>query len=624
MEEKNTQKMGPNEWIILDLIIRKSLQLSKPILVYYSASTNAKMHKEYVANMFPNEDIERIGNLNKEQYLGIPLIRISFDYNNNRYKLYTMSSYVKNNEIYKFILDNQHKIVELHDEYIETRNGSNEFKNKFQRIKAARNEELIELQEWASCVIKVLNAFIYTDKPKKSTTVNKFSESYFYRDNLSEIMGIDAINSIFSNVKKEYVDFYTFLDKCNEYYGNYIELYNQLFYQTSIKRNGETEFNRNRLIYGAPGTGKSSRLKRDARYLCKCSSLNEKDYITRVTFYPEYSYGQFVGSYKPVPIYSDEFENIDVFLDESRKSSIENPLKPYINYRVEPGPFLETLIKATNNKDKNYVLIVEEINRGNASAIFGDVFQLLDRDDNEESEYSIELSPTLMGYLKSKNITTVKLPSNLYIWATMNSSDENIEPIDAAFRRRWTLEYIDINENEAEADNWYISFPFLKSHTKFEKEKISESDRKIKWNTFRREINRKLINSDSQLEEDKLLGPFFLRGNEFNSDNVIKSKLVIYLYKELIRYGGTDSVFDTKYKSVNDLLEGYDSKERVFNFTDDELVKMINESINVIKSGSNDIVESTTNEYSNDEDRERQVAISLNGKEVADISVDEE
>lgn len=608
MSEKNKQKMGPNEWIILDLFLKKSIQCDKPIMIYYSVKTNLNINKDYINNTFPNENINRINNLNTEQYLGIPLISIGF--NASRFKFYTKSSDIKNNEIYKFIFDNENKIIELHEKNIKNRKAGKEFKNKFERIKNSKDEDEIELQDWASCIIKVLNAFIYTKEAKESTTVNKFGEGYFYKNNLETLVGKSAINSIFSDLKKDYIDFYSFVKNCYKYYGSYIELCNQLFYKTSMNTNDTTKFNLNRLLFGAPGTGKSNKLEKDAESLCKCSLQNAEEFITRVTFYPEYTYGQFIGCYKPTPIYSDEFKNIKVFLDDYKENTKENPLKPYIDYKIEIGPFLKVFIEAIKHKEKNFVLIIDEINRGNASAIFGDIIQLLDRTDNGDSEYSIELSPALMSYLKGKGISKVKIPSNLYIWATMNSSDESIEPIDTAFMRRWTLEYVGINEYELDADNCYISFPFIKSNEKFVKENLPVAERKIKWNTFRKKINDKLIHGNVQLEEDKLLGPFFIKRNEFNSDNIIKSKLIIYLYKELLRYGVVDSIFNSKYESIYDLLEGYESEECIFNFKDFEINAMVEETINI------------NNQHINEKKEEMEVAAEDDRKEVTDTGDD--
>ena len=157
-------------------------------------------------------------------------------------------------------------------------------------------------------------------------------------------------------------------------------------------------------------------------------NLNRKNTNTetyeRVTFHPNYSYAQFVGTYKPI------------MKNNSDKTEIE--------YEFVPGPFLRTFIRACKMK-VNCLLLIEEINRANVAAVFGDIFQLLDRDENGESEYPITTSEDLRKFLaKPENLggkpvdyETISLPSNMYIWATMNSADQGVFPMDTAFKRRW-------------------------------------------------------------------------------------------------------------------------------------------------------------------------------------------
>lgn len=234
----------------------------------------------------------------------------------------------------------------------------------------------------------------------------------------------------------------------------------------------------------------------------------------RVTFYPNYSYAQFVGTYKPVTKTKDEKEDI--------------------TYEYVPGPFIRTFIKAKKT-GQNVLLLIEEINRANVAAVFGDVFQLLDRDENGNSEYPITTSEDLRKFLaKPENLggnpedyETISIPSNMYIWATMNSADQGVFPMDTAFKRRWEFEYIGIDENEKEVKDYEI--PVCKNDT---------VSKKIYWNELRKALNEKLISLG--VNEDKLLGPFFLSKSVLESAmskgmdfvKLFESKVLMYLFED--------------------------------------------------------------------------------------------
>ena len=247
----------------------------------------------------------------------------------------------------------------------------------------------------------------------------------------------------------------------------------------------------NRIIFGAPGTGKSFQLKDEST---KDSPFAN---IERVTFHPDYSYGQFVGSYKPV---SD---------DDGR-----------IRYEYVPGPFMRTLVKAlesgkNGDSAEKFLLIVEEINRAKVAAVFGDMFQLLDRTDAGDSVYEIQASEDVRRYLArelggtKENYTSIKIPNNMYIWATMNSADQGVFPMDTAFKRRWEFTYLSINANEKKIA--IEDLPIINGDAKI-----------IKWNILRKSINNMLL-KECKVNEDKLLGPFFISGEVFK--NVCKENL---------------------------------------------------------------------------------------------------
>lgn len=342
----------------------------------------------------------------------------------------------------------------------------------------------------------------------------------------------------------------------------------------------------NRITFGAPGTGKSFQLNEDAKFF----GTN----FERVTFHPNYSYAQFVGTYKPTmskpnkKTLSDEQQRILSILQDANKTSQEKydllyenfkdgdltrlpillglftddnfktkkadgtpavgdnsvernhgkAIRPYVNlpiqdssdekqitYQYVPGPFMRIYAAAKQNPNNNYLLLIEEINRANVAAVFGDVFQLLDRNADGESEYKVAASEDTKKYLAKKGIyeDELSIPSNMYIWATMNSADQGVFPMDTAFKRRWEFEYIGIDDNEDKVKDYEIPI---------------NSNQKVNWNELRKAINTRLI--EMSINEDKLLGPFFLSktvlenalDNPENFVKLFKSKVIMYLFED--------------------------------------------------------------------------------------------
>lgn len=276
-------------------------------------------------------------------------------------------------------------------------------------------------------------------------------------------------------------------------------------------------FSNNRILFGAPGTGKSFAINKECRELL--GDDNETDY-ERVTFHPDYSYANFVGTYKPVPCKDSEG-------------------KDAITYKYVPGPFMRVYVKALKNARTNtpkpFLLIIEEINRADVAAVFGDVFQLLDRDDDNISEYPIQASEDIKKYLadelggNSDNYSTIRIPDNMFIWATMNSADQGVFPMDTAFKRRWDFNYLGIDENDQDLHGKYVVVGSIEQQ-------------RIEWNSLRKAINDFL--ADSRINEDKQLGPYFISrkivvpddgGENINSDifcKVFKSKVLMYLFDD--------------------------------------------------------------------------------------------
>lgn len=302
---------------------------------------------------------------------------------------------------------------------------------------------------------------------------------------------------------------------------------------------------RNRIVFGAPGTGKSHRLEEDINPLLKFGGSFE-----RVTFHPEYSYSQFVGTYKPVMDGKD------------------------ITYRFVPGPFLRVWVEAVKNSrtgnPKPYLLIIEEINRARVAAVFGDVFQLLDRDDDGVSKYSIQTSEDIKRYLANPNVlggnaedySEFKIPDNMLIWATMNSADQGVYVMDTAFKRRWDFEYIGIDKNDSG----------IKGEVELIKGDVTS---KISWNKLRKAINKKLTD-EIHVNEDKLLGPYYLSGRIIDLKpgttdiadpdafrTAFKNKVLMYLFEDAAKIGeGRQKLFEGcgEHPRYSEICDKFDSE----------------------------------------------------------------
>lgn len=311
-----------------------------------------------------------------------------------------------------------------------------------------------------------------------------------------------------------------------------------LVYKTNFK----SEYSRNRIVFGAPGTGKSYKLRKETEDVL----VNCRDNFERVTFHPDYSYAQFVGTYKPT-------------MGDDGIS---------IRYDFVPGPFMRIYVKAMksamSDTPEPYVLIIEEINRARVASVFGDVFQLLDRDEYGVSEYEIQASEDIKKYLakelggKAENYNKISIPNNMFIWATMNSADQGVFSMDTAFKRRWSFEYLGINSGENA----------IKGIGKI---KLPGIDQLIEWNTLRRAINEKMLSGDFRINEDKLLGPFFLSKKLIESDNegkiidtdkfiaTFKSKVLMYLYEDAVKQN-KHSFFEGCGSTYSSVCEAFDKR----------------------------------------------------------------
>lgn len=272
-----------------------------------------------------------------------------------------------------------------------------------------------------------------------------------------------------------------------------------------IHTNTGKYYNENIIFFGAPGTGKSHEVKEIVKNVPEVN-------FRRVTFHPEYDYSSFVGGYKPVSVKDKA----------SGKSDIE--------YRFESQVFSEMYVEAWKNKNTQYFLIIEEINRGNCAEIFGDIFQLLDRNP----DYKVSPSSDLLAYLKEElgeNADGIKndkmiMPANLTLLATMNTSDQSLFPMDSAFKRRWKWEYVPIQNPLEENDNTSDSFGFII--------KIDE-EKEIRWIDFMVEINKHI--AQPHIGMDKCLGNYFIQPDEDGNIELkdFIHKVIFYLWNDVFK-----------------------------------------------------------------------------------------
>ena len=345
------------------------------------------------------------------------------------------------------------------------------------------------------------------------------------------------------------------------------------------------------IYYGAPGTGKSHKIKAQLEGV-------SKENIFRITFHLDSDYSTFVGAYKPTmekPIdkiyakgeliskltemkeggvtYSPQKFGAKYWqslkqLNLSDKKDILQACGMSDNYTVEfdkgmavgeeylacsnesriiysfvPQAFLNAYMQAYRKPDEKIYLIIEEINRGNCAQIFGDLFQLLDRGANGKSEYTIKADADLKSFLEEElgeDNPGIKdgelcLPSNLYIYATMNTSDQSLFPIDSAFKRRWDWEYEPIKYKNTD---W----------------KIVIDGTEYSWTSFQRKVNDKILNATSS--EDKMLGDYFVNPSDgVITEKVLLNKILFYLWNDVCKDGERDifKISETEEVSFSEL-----------------------------------------------------------------------
>lgn len=357
-----------------------------------------------------------------------------------------------------------------------------------------------------------------------------------------------------------------------------------------IKKKGASHSNRQIIYFGAPGTGKSYEINR----------ITKSKEVIRTTFHPDSDYSTFVGAYKPTSIEVPVRDVTGKIIVENGKQVTENR----IVYEFVEQAFLQAYTKAwfayankaIGEKAEEQYLVIEEINRGNCAQIFGDLFQLLDRNGYGFSDYPItadkDMKKQLGKAFKGRTISDAErindiygkdivaqvlngdillLPDNLYIWATMNTSDQSLFPIDSAFKRRWDWKYMPICEGKENGISlgWRIK---VKGHL-------------YDWWQFVEKINAEI--NEQTKSEDKKLGYFFCKAQDgIVSAETFVSKVIFYLWNDVFKdqafasdifRDGEDELTFNKFYDVNNNGKAIIKEDKVELFLQNLGVEVVDE-----------------------------------------------
>ena len=492
-----------------------------------------------------------------------------------------------------------------------------------------------------------------TTSPK---SVNNYSDFKRINETIAKIKGVDSFDiysCVHSNELQDIIDslynnedFMQYEKTGSNQYSNALKTYmrflcaKEIFSNEAKKVKLPSNLTLQQIYYGAPGTGKSKTIK----------DLTFGEDVIRTTFHPDSDYASFVGTYKPI---TEEVVLRDCngkkVIDEDTGKVVK---EDRIAYKFIPQAFLEAYVEAwkklgikkEENSEKNYnrihpalldtpeiftknkaskkqYLIIEEINRGNCAQIFGDLFQLLDRNEYGFSDYPIVADKDMQKYLEKEfegwEITNkdkinqlygeanmvslimkgerLVLPSNLYIWATMNTSDQSLFPIDSAFKRRWDWKYVPIREGRDKETNaplnWYIY----------------TGDKQYKWWSFISKVNE-LIGSLTN-SEDKKLGYFFCKAKDGEIDaDLFVSKVIFYLWNDVFKdYGFDDKDFQDEEGKILSFDRFYEDVNGVTN------VNVANVELFLENLGVDEFISDDEEEYINaNEDEENEDSSNSN------------
>ncbi len=447
-------------------------------------------------------------------------------------------------------------------------NVSNPRDEEYWKHETRQLREMLSLLEWSGCLVKdshrwYINYSILTAKEKV------------------EIFDILSYNSFWEGSSYDTKGYFEYMDVENEY----MDMENKM----KVVLNSPLQV----IYYGAPGTGKSHAVNR----------ITQGENTIRTTFHPDSDYSTFVGAYKPT------MQRVERISDSghavTRHGTNEVVMDNRIEYSYVPQAFLKAYVEAWKKMSANpespepYYLVIEEINRGNCAQIFGDLFQLLDRDDTGFSSYEIHPDqdiekwlreeafagtnfPAIQG-LKNEVVEAVKtgrkmlLPANLHVFATMNTSDQSLFPIDSAFKRRWEWKYIPIAKGIDAETSRPLEWSVLADGKRYD------------WWDFLQKVNPKIAETTGS--EDKKLGFFFVKAdsNGIIAANRFVSKVIFYIWNDVFKDVGLDDdmfVDHNPSDSANDRLT-FDKFFDAYGEPVEEKVAMLLDNLKVKRIDSN-------------------------------------
>ena len=457
------------------------------------------------------------------------IIKILFIY----YQMNSGEVYLTKDEIVNFIFYNENialqidadriQLIKQIEEYRTTKNLPSNIVPTSERIWKHQDRqinELLSVIEWSK-FIEVKSDKVFFILPTKDDSK--------YKSELLDIIMFDEFwdfndQDNISDLKSSYFEY------CDEQ----ISVENIEFDNYNDIQCNKLNRNIQNIYFGAPGTGKSYGVDKLIRNCYPDIENKDNPFVFKTTIYSDYSYYNFIGNIMPT----------------SKNGEIR--------YDFKAGIFTQALAMAFEYSEKEIFLIVEEMSRGNIASIFGDIFQLLDRDENGVSEYSIN-NDLIIQHFDEKGINIGKkifLPRNFHIIGTVNTSDQNVNVIDTAFKRRFEFVYVDVS-------------PVSKDGTIMNEYVFTLSNKEFEWNKLYMSLNE-LITTKLELSEDKQIGQFFIKFNTYSNDEqkfaAIQNKLLHYLWDDVQGAVISDEyrIFNKEYKTFSSLYKDFGEKVNVF------------------------------------------------------------